>query len=64
LQVAELPGERSLRDSGNRAFYFGKSLGALEKLFENGGFPASTDDARGGFYRAKFWALDHVGPRE
>ena len=31
-------------------------------MFENGGFPASTHDARGGFYGAKFWAFNHVGP--
>jgi hypothetical protein len=59
LQIAELLGERSLRDPGNSALQLGKSLGALEKLLENGGFPAPTHDACGGFYWAEFWALSH-----
>ena len=45
LQFAELLGERSLGDPRNPTFQFGESLGALEELIENGGFPASTDDA-------------------
>jgi len=55
-------GQRSLRDSVNSVFQFGKSLGALKELFKDRGSPASTDDARGGFYGAKFWAFNHVGP--
>jgi len=39
-----------------------KSLGALEKLLENGGFPAPTDDACGGFYRTESWTLCHDRP--
>ena len=59
LQIAEYLGERSLCDSGNSALQFGKSFGTLKKLLENGGFPSSTDDACGGFYRTEFWRLGH-----
>ncbi len=31
----------------------------LKKLFKNGGFPASTDNACGGFDRAEFWTFSH-----
>jgi len=62
LQFAELLGERSLCDSGNSTLQFGEPLGALEELIENGGFPASTDDTCGGFYRTEFWTLRHNGP--
>jgi hypothetical protein len=55
-------GQGSLCDSVDSVFQFGESLCALKELLENRGSPASTDDARGGFYGAKFWALDHVGP--
>jgi len=54
-------GQRSLRDSVDSVFQFGESLCALKELLENRGSPASTDDARGGFYGAKFWAFNHVG---
>lgn len=59
LQLAELLGQRSLCDSANSALQFGESLGALEELFEDGGFPASTDDTRGGFYWTELWTLSH-----
>src|SRR5713226_9985877 len=64
LQFAELLGERSLRDSGNSTLQFGEPLGTLEKLLENRGFPASTDDADGGFHGTEFKMLSHtyLGP--
>src|ERR1700731_3565026 len=55
LQIAELLGKRSLRDPANTTLQFGEPLRALEKLLENGGFPASTDDTCGGFHRTEFW---------
>jgi hypothetical protein len=61
LQFAELLGERSLCDSGNSTLQFGEPLGALEELIENGGFPASTEDTCGGFYRTEFCTLSHNG---
>ena len=62
LQIAELLGKRSLRDPGNTTLQFGEPLGALEKLLKNGGFPASADNACGGFHRTKFWTLGHIEP--
>src|SRR6202022_1959668 len=61
LQFAELLGERSLRDLCDTTFQFGEPLGALEKLLENGGFPAATEDAHRCFYRTQFWTLSHDG---
>ena len=62
LQVAELLCKRSLRDPGDAALQFGEPLGALKKLFENGGFPASTQNTRGSLHRTKFWMRSHNGP--
>ena len=62
LQLAELLGQRSLRDSGNSTLQFGEPLRALEELLEHRGFPASTDDTRGGFDRTEFWTLSHNRP--
>jgi len=59
LQLAELLGQRSLCNSANSPLEFGESLGALEELFEDGGFPASTDDTRRGLYRTELWTLSH-----
>jgi multidrug efflux system membrane fusion protein len=63
LQFAELLRERSLRNSANSTLQFREPLGTLEKLIENGGFPASADNARGGFYRADLYILGHDGSR-
>ncbi len=59
LQFAELLGKRSLGDPRNPALQFGEPFGALEKLIENSGFPASTDNSCGRFYRAQFWTSSH-----
>jgi len=55
-------GKRSLRYPGDTPLQFGEPLGALKKLFKNGGFPASTHNTRGGFHRTKFWMRSHNGP--
>jgi hypothetical protein len=59
LQLAELLGEGSLRNSGNCALQFRKSLGILEELFENCSFPAAAENAGCGFHRTKFRTLRH-----
>jgi hypothetical protein len=62
LQFAELLGERSLRDPCNTTLQLGETLGALEKLIENGGFPTPADDTCGGFHRTELWMLGHYEP--
>jgi hypothetical protein len=62
LQFAELLGERSLRDPCNATLQLGETLGALEKLIENGGFPTPADNTCGGFDGTEFWMLGHDEP--
>src|SRR5262245_54013628 len=60
LQLAKMMRQRTLGHAGNIAFNLREALGSVEELFENCSFPATADDARGGFHRAKLRLLLHL----